>query len=315
VTIEVLEAGALTSVQDAIGRHAWRHLGIPAGGAADPWSARRANRLVGNADEDAVLEITLVGPVLRFETSAAVALAGSLEASLDGLPLAADSGRAVRAGSVLRIGTGDDARGYLAVAGGVAVEAVLGSRSTDLRTGFGGFAGRALRVGDRLPLGPAARPRTLQWNGTHEEGPIRVVPGPHADWFGPEALAGPAWRVSALADRTGARLDGQPLVAGDATEVPSVGLPVGAIQVPPDGLPIVALADRPVTGGYPVPAVVIGADIGRVARLRTGDELRFASVSLEEARDALRRAVDELADLTPLDPASGDELGWAGSHD
>ncbi len=315
MTIEVLEAGALTSVQDAVGRQGWRHLGVPAGGAADPWSARLANRLIGNADEAAVLEITLVGPTLRFETSAAVALAGSFEATLDGLPLAPNGGRAVRVGSVLRIGTGDDARGYVAVAGGLAVETVLGSRSTDLRTGFGGFAGRALRAGDRLPLGRAARLRTLRWNGAPHTGPIRVVPGLHADRFEAEALTGQAWRVSALADRTGARLEGKPLTAGDATDVPSMGLPLGAIQVPPDGLPIVALADRPVTGGYPVPAVVIGADIGRMARLRTGDELRFASVSLEEAREALRRAVDELADLTPLDPASADELGWAGSHD
>lgn len=315
MTIEVLDPGALTSVQDAVGRQGWRHLGVPAGGAADPWSARLANRLVGNADEDAVLEITLVGPVLRFETAGAVALAGSFEATLDGLSLAPHAGRTLRAGSVLRIGTGDEARGYLAVAGGLAVETVLGSRSTDLRTGFGGFAGRAVRAGDRLPVGRAARPRARRWNGTHRGGPIRVVPGPHADRFGADALTGPAWRVSALADRTGARLDGQPLTAGDATEVPSIGLPVGAIQVPPDGLPIVALADRPVTGGYPVPAVVIGADIGRVARLRTGDELRFASVSLEEAREALRRAVDELAAVTPMDPADDDELGWAGSHD
>jgi allophanate hydrolase subunit 2 len=121
------------------------------------------------------------------------------------------------------------------------------------------------------------------------------------------------WRIGREADRTGVRLDG-PRLECAIGEVPSMGLPLGAIQVPPDGRPIVMLADRPVTGGYPVPAVVIGADIGRVARLRPGDELRFASVSLEEARSALRRAEEELAALEMLEAPGDDELGWAGSH-
>ncbi|MDQ2674732.1 MAG: urea amidolyase, partial [Chloroflexota bacterium] len=126
-------------------------------------------------------------------------------------------------------------------------------------------------------------------------------------------LIGPAWRVSALADRTGVRLDGPARAPAVGLEVPSMGLPVGAIQVPPDGRPIVMLADRPVTGGYPVPAVVIGADVGRVARLRTGDELRFASAWPEEALDARRQAEAALASLAPLGPMD-DDLGWAGSH-
>ena len=310
--IEILEPGALTSVQDAVGRPSWRHLGVPAGGAADAWSARLANRLVGNPDDAPLLEITLIGPTIRLEIKTVVALVGRFQATVDGIPFPSDTARTMRPGSVLRIGAGTDARGYLAFAGGVAVELVLGSAATDLRTGFGGFGGRALRAGDRLSLGAAAQPRPMRWTGQRTTGPIRLLPGPHAGLIA-DGLIGPTWRVSALADRTGARLDGPTRSLATSVEVPSMGLPAGAIQVPPDGRPIVMLADRPVTGGYPVPAVVIGADVGRVARLRTGDELRFALVSQEEALVARRQAEQELAALAPLE-ATDHELGWAGSH-
>jgi biotin-dependent carboxylase-like uncharacterized protein len=312
VRIEILDPGALTSVQDALGRPSWRHLGVPAGGAADAWSARLANRLVGNPDEAPVLEITLIGPTIRLEKETVVALVGRFDATVDNVPLPPDSARPARPGSILRIATGTDARGYLAFAGGVAVEGVLGSAATDLRTGFGGFEGRALRTGDRLRLGAASQPRPMRWTGQATSGPVRILPGPHARLIA-DALVGPIWRVSALADRTGARLDGPKLSPAVGLDVPSMGLPAGAIQVPPDGRPIVMLADRPVTGGYPVPAVVIGADVGRVARLRTGDELRFASVTPDEALDAWRQAEQDLSALVPLG-AADDDLGWTGSH-
>lgn len=307
--IEVIEAGALTSVQSAHGRPGWRHLGVPVGGAADPWSARLANRLVGNADDAALLEITLQGPSLRFGAATAVALTGAdFEATLDGLPLPANLGRGVRSGSLLRMGLGDGARAYLAVGGGIEVEIILGSAATDLRTGFGGHEGRALRVGDRLtfrrPTGVVRR-----WNGHAPMGPVRIVAGAHE---GVDGLIEQAWVVSSEADRTGVRLGGSPL-SGGPSEVASMGLPVGAIQVPPDGRPIVMLADRPVTGGYPVPACVIRADIGRVAALRPGDRVRFASVSIEEARRALRQAEIELAATEDADAPPDDGLGWAGA--
>jgi biotin-dependent carboxylase-like uncharacterized protein len=309
VSIEVLEPGVATTVQDPFGRRHWRHVGVPAGGAADPWSARLANRLVGNPDGAALLELTLAGPTLRFTEPALVALVGEMAATVDGMPLALGAARAVRAGAQLRIGEGRDARAYLAIGGGLIVEAILGSASTDLRSGFGGHEGRALRVGDRLAHGTASGPG-FRWAGSQPTGPIRIVEGPHR---GIEGLTQVGWRIGSEADRAGVRLDGPRLEAAIG-EVPSMGLPLGAIQVPPDGRPIVMLADRPVTGGYPVPAVVIGADIGRVARLRPGDELRFASASLEEARSALRRAEKELAALEALDAPGDDELGWAGSH-
>jgi biotin-dependent carboxylase-like uncharacterized protein len=286
---------------------------VPVGGAADPWSARLANRLVGNASHAALLEMTVAGPTVRIGAMGRVAVTGGLDAWIDGIPLAAASARDVRAGAHVRVGSGAGARGYLAFGGGLILEPVLGSRSTELRTGFGGLEGRALRSGDRLETGAVSGP-ALRWTGKWPAGPIRIVAGPHAERLPADALTDAAWRVGVEADRTGLRLDGRTL-ATDPSEVPSMGLALGAIQVPPDGRPILMLADRPVTGGYPVPAVVIGADIGRVAQLRTGDEVRFASVSIEEARSALRRAEIELAALEALDgPPQDDELGWAGSH-
>ncbi len=308
MTIEVLEPGPLTSVQDPFGRPGWRHLGVPVGGAADAWSARLANRLVGNGDDAALLEITLGEAVIATERTAWMALTGGLRASTGGIELPRHEAWRLRPGTTVRIRAGDGARGYLAVGGGLEVDPVLGSPSTDLRTGFGGLEGRALRAGDRLESGPMIG-RPSRWTGAATSGPIRIVPGPHPDRL---AALEAEWTVAVEADRTGVRLDGPRM---DGGEVPSMGLPLGAIQVPPDGRPIVMLADRPVTGGYRVPACVIGADVGRVAQLRTGDALTFASVSPEEARGALRRAEEELAALEPLEATEDDELGWAGSHE
>jgi 5-oxoprolinase (ATP-hydrolysing) subunit C len=308
VTIEILEPGPLTSVQDPFGRTGWRHLGVPVGGAADPWSARLANRLVGNGDGVALLEIPLGEAVIGTERPAWMALTGGLRASAGGIELPRHAAWRLRPGATVRIRAGDGARGYLAVAGGLTVERALGSPSTDLRTGFGGLDGRALRAGDRLEVGPVIG-RPGRWTGSATIGPIRIVPGPHPESF---AALEAGWTIAVEADRTGVRLDGPRLEGG---EVPSMGLPAGAIQVPPDGRPIVMLADRPVTGGYLVPACVIRADIGRVAQLRTGDDLAFALVSIEEARVELRRSEHELAALEQLEEVEDDELGWAGSHD
>lgn len=312
--IEVVEPGALTSVQTAGGRPGWRQVGVPVGGAADAWSARLANRLVGNDDDAALLELTLTGPELRFHAETSIALTGAtFDATLDGLPLPPFVGRRVRSGSVLRIGTGDGARGYLAVAGGIRVPAVLGSMSTDLRTGFGGHEGRALRAGDRLDVGiPSGSIR--RWKGRTPNGPIRILPGPHHRLLGLDAFVVQTWVVGVEADRTGVRLDGGQLDAGPH-DVASMGLAIGAIQVAPDGRPIVMLVDRPVTGGYPVPACVIRADVGRVAGLRTGDSVTFAAVSVVEAHAALRQMEEELADLEDAGAPPDDEPAWAGAHE
>ena len=308
MTIEVTEPGPLTTVQDPFGRPGWRHVGVPVGGAADPWNARLANRLVGNPEDAALLEITLGDALLATDQGAWMALTGGLRAEIGGVELPLHEAWRLRPGGSLRIRAADGARGYLAIAGGVLVEGVLGSKSTDLRAGFGGLEGRALRAGDRLDVGAMTGP-PARWTGARSTGPLRIVAGPHPETI--EALEGD-WTVAIEADRTGVRLDGPPVEGG---EVPSMGLSLGAIQVPPDGRPIVMLADRPVTGGYRVPASVIRADIGRVAQLMTGDTLTFASVTAEEAIEALRRAEAELGKVEAIETAGDDELGWAGSHD
>ena len=320
MSIEVLEPGLLTSVQDPFGRLGWRHLGVPVSGAADPFSARLANRLVGNPDDATLLEVTLLGPELRFTAGAIAAIAGAdLGASIDGRPLPPGSGVAARAGSVLHFGERrSGTRAYLAVAGGIEVPPVLGSRSTDLRSGFGGLDGRALRAGDVLECGtPTNAPSRHARAVPASEGPIRVLGGPHPARFAPDALDGlcaGAWTVSPAADRAGIRLDGAPIrhATPESSEVPSMGLPPGAIQVPPDGLSIVMLADRPVTGGYAVLACVARADLGRVAQLSPGDGVRFGLIEADAAVAALRAREAELDAVEEISAVDAD-VGWAGS--
>jgi len=309
LVITVVDPGPLSSVQDAAGRPGWRRYGVPVGGSADAWSARLANLLVGNDENAALIEITLGGA--RFGTDAAclVAVSGGVSAVVDGLPLSTAEARPIRAGATIALGFGDGARGYLAVSGGLDVPPVLDGLGTDLRSAFGGHEGRALRAGDHLPVGTVGPARPAVWRGRRADGPIRIMPGPHPDALMP--LTEAEWIVGAQADRTGVRLDG-PAITGGETD--SMGLPLGAIQVPPDGRPIVMLADRPVTGGYVVPACVVASDVGRVAQLRTGDELRFRVVSAAEARKAWEQSEESLLLIDPIDPGDEESLRWTGAH-
>jgi biotin-dependent carboxylase-like uncharacterized protein len=337
--VEVLEPGLLTSVQDPFGRPGWRRYGVPVTGAADAFSARLANRLVGNPDAATLLEVTLLGPTLRLTAPAAVGLAGAdLGAEVDRVPLAPGRAMRVRAGATIRFGSARRGlRAYLAFAGGIAEPIVLGSRATDLRSGFGGHEGRRLAAGDRLMLGDARqRPLLRRARSLTDapEGPIRVTKGPHVDRFAAgalDAILATKWTVRVDSDRAGVRLDGAPLVHADpsSAEIAPVGLPLGAIQVPADGRPILALVDRPVTGGYPVIACIARADVARVAQLGAGAEVRFAVVDVATAVAALRAREAELDDLEAADPPdehahgepdAGDaeadtDAGWAGSLD
>lgn len=287
-TMLVERAGTLTTVQD-MGRPGLAHLGVPRAGAVDLPSLARANALVGNPDGAAGLEATLLGPDLRAEGATVVALTGGLvNASLDGEPVAMRRAITMPAGSVLSVGTvRAGLRTYVGIAGGIDVEPVLGSRSTDTLAGLGPAP---LRAGDRLALGipragtgPPGTPYGA-WHPVTADEPVvvRVMMGPREDWFTDGALAtllGSAWQVTPESNRTGVRLSGPALTRSEpARELLPEGMVAGAIQVPPGGQPIVLLANHPATGGYPVIAVVTTADLARVAQARPGEALSFRRV-------------------------------------
>jgi KipI family sensor histidine kinase inhibitor len=286
--IEVIKPGPLATVQD-LGRPGFGHLGVPRSGAADAASLRRANRLAGNPDGAAGIELTLGRAALRFPGETRVAVTGaSAPVTLAGPGGAARDvphGRAfgVPAGGLVRVGApAAGLRSYVAVRGGVDVPPVLGSRSADLRSGLGPAP---LRAGDLLPVGvpgpvpPGTGEAATVLPPAGEPAELRVIPGPRGDWFAPgalEVLGSATYAVTPASDRTGLRLDGPALPRAGRGELPSEGVVTGALQVPHGGQPILLLADHPVTGGYPVIAVVTSADIGLAGQLRPGSRVRFS---------------------------------------
>lgn len=284
--------GLLTTVQD-LGRYGYQHLGVSPGGALDALDHRLANLLVGNPEEFATLEITVLGPTLVASRPLQIALCGAPFAfTCDGRPLPLGELIPVQAGARLAIGTAaTGARAYLAVAGGFDVPLVMGSRSTALRDRFGGFDGRALRAGDVLPIGTADHARQASDAGVKRvsaSGPVRFVDGPHWESLPDDArqrFLDASFAVSSNSDRMGLRLQG-PAIDLALPELISSGVATGTIQLPPDGHPIVLLADRQTIGGYPRLGEVIAADLPRLAQLRPGDALRFTRCTLADARAA-----------------------------
>ncbi|CAA2108283.1 biotin-dependent carboxyltransferase family protein [Variovorax paradoxus] len=307
--IAVRKPGVLASVQD-LGRHGHRQLGICPGGALDVLSLTLANRLVGNADGAAGLELTMGGCELQFETDTRIALTGDdFSASLDGVPLWPCWSVPVAAGQTLRLAGANAAgtkkaglRSWLAVAGGIDVPVVLGSRSTDLKAGFGGLEGRALRKGDRLALGAsrldAARRvrrafgvRGPDWGVPEDDGAIalRVLPGPEFELFTLSAcdqLWSERWRITPQSNRMGSRLSGPELKRKRAGDMLSSGVIPGTIQVPPSGQPIILMGDAQTTGGYPRIGVVIRADLWKLAQAPLNGKLRLVQVESAQALDA-----------------------------
>lgn len=281
--VEVVSPGLFTTVQDG-GRVGHRAEGVPLGGAADPFALRLANLVVGNDEGAAVIECTLTGPTLRFSRDTLLAWGGAETAALPAWrPIEVRAGETVAIGA-LRGG----ARGCLAIAGGFAVTPVLGGRGAYPRAGWG----RALRAGDVLPMTLTSRRVTGKWCVDARILPaqasvptVRVIAGAHAAEF--EAWEGREFPVSAQSDRMGVRLGGTVSRRAAARELVSAPVAPGTIQVPPDGQPIVLLAEAQTIGGYPRLAHVITADLPLVAQLRPGGCVRFAPVSLDEARAAL----------------------------
>lgn len=288
--INVVRPGLWTTIQD-LGRPGYRADGIPLGGAADPFALRVANLLTGNAESAAALEFTLLGPELQFQCDALVALTG---ATVKGLP----SWQAfrVKCGQILRLDSlASGCRGYLAVSGGIQVPAVLGSRSTYTDAEIGGLEGRPLRVGDVLPLQPSRSDCRGNWRISRSVIPsystspvVRVMAAGHFDEFSTAWLQD-SFEVSSRSNRMGVRLIGALATksGGSLGSIPSSPVVPGIIQVPPDGNPIVLLADAQTIGGYPQIGAVISADIPLVAQLRPGDSIRFKRVTVEEARQLL----------------------------
>jgi antagonist of KipI len=281
--IHVLKSGMLTTVQD-LGRFGYAHFGISASGAADPLALRAANLLVGNAENAPAIEMTLTGGEFAFEQPAIVALTGADFGS--GLPLWQPF--EIRAGESVRCPHAHGgARCYLAVRGGLAVPLAMGSASVHVTTGVGG---RPLRSGDTLAIGDAAvrlpRKPASGFPKPAQPACLRVTPGPQAREFGDELYRG-AYTVSEESNRMGIRLKGPPINTS-AGQMITEGVPLGAVQVPPDGQPIVLFVEHQTTGGYPKPANVISADFWRLGQLRPRDAVRFERVTIPAALDLLR---------------------------
>jgi antagonist of KipI len=295
MSMQVLAPGLLVSIQDA-GRHGFRHLGVGSAGAMDAYSQAIANLLVGNPVHAPVLEITMAGPRLQIERATRIALCGAdILARCDSHDLPGWRTIDLPAGSELRLGhCRRGARAYLAIAGGFVVSPQLGSASTDLRGGFGGLAGRALASGDVLSVAgntiDADAIRIAPW--WIDPAPdldfaspaiIRMLPG-HDATSPPGAVFTHQWRVAAASNRQGLRLEGDAVLPADAHERISEPVAPGTVQLPPDGRPIVLLADAQTHGGYPRIGHAIVADRPRLAQLRPGDALRFVPCTAQEAR-------------------------------
>ncbi len=311
VGFEVLDGGLSTTVQD-LGRYGYERFGVPVAGAMDSFALRAANRLVGNRPGAAALETTVDGPHLRATEKCLIAVTGAdLGLRVHGWSLPPWMAIFVRRGWEIRFdGRRSGCRAYLAVAGGIDVPPVMGSRSTYLRGGWGGFGGRPLDRGDVLDFGLgsaevdfirlAARSFPAEHVPPYSDRPeIRVVLGPQCsqdasggDHFTGQGVAtflSSVYAVGPASDRMGCRLVGPSIEHRGSGEIISEGVPLGAVQVPPDGQPIVMMADRQTTGGYPKIATVIGADLPLLAQCLPGQsEVRFRAVDVEQAQGAYR---------------------------
>lgn len=290
--LHILSPGLGLTVQD-LGRFGAYHLGVPPSGALDDYAHRAANWLVGNGAACATLEMTMIGPRIEWLTEADIAVTGAdMGLRLNGVARRQWTSLRVRPGDVLELGSaGNGCRGYLALGGGVAVPEVMGSRSTCLGGGLGGFAGRLLAAGDLLPKGERtllARPRRLPWTPVYPEHHLlRAIAGPHDHLFRSriDRFFAATFTVSPHSDRMGCRLSG-PAVERDAgapAGIVSEPVTPGNVQIPADGQPILLLREQTI-GGYTSIATVLSADLWRIGQIRPGDTVRFVRVSLAEGQ-------------------------------
>jgi len=294
--IELINVPSLTTIQD-LGRYGYQKFGIPVSGVMDEVSARLANYLVGNHDNAPLIEFVLKGPTIRFRSSAVFAVAGDVEVKLNGVPIEPWQSHWAKRGDVLEIGTlKSGVYGYVAFAGGILCDKILGSCSTYLRAKLG----RALKQGDKLKLGYAIltgkegkvlpEPLIPRYSNESE---IRVILGPQLEHFtekGIETFLSSTYEVTPNSDRMGYRLEGPEIEHSEkGADIITDAIPLGAIQVPANGKPIIMLADRQTTGGYAKIGVVARVDVPKVAQTRAGGKLRFKAIDVEEAQQLLER--------------------------
>lgn len=311
MSITILRPGLLTSIQDT-GRYGFQKYGVIASGAMDTYSLRMANLLVGNEENEATLEITLMGPIISVDQDMLIAVTGAdFSPTVDGIPLPEWRPVLIKKGSVIKFGAPKSGcRSYLAVAGGVAVKKIMNSKSTYLRAGIGGFQGRALQKEDRLETGEWSERslmlfRKLKDMSFHypfsttewfidtklfflhsSKSHIRVLPGRQYNQLtekGKEQFFSESFQVTPQSDRMGFRLIGPKIELREKREMLSEAVSFGTIQLPPNGNPIILLADRQTTGGYPKIAQVISADLSYLAQRKPGEKIQFQLVTLEEA--------------------------------
>lgn len=295
--VSILRPGMFTTVQD-LGRWGYQSRGVPVSGALDWFSHRLANRLLGNASAMATLEVTLMGPHVQFDGDAVFAVTGAeFRLTLDDAPIEMHRPITAVSGAILKFGERvRGARAYVAVAGGIDVPGVLGSRSTHILTGMGGYEGRALKAGDALALGASAKghapymPKKGQTLFSYV-GQLRVVPA-DARLFA--HLSSQRFRISPQSDRMGYRLEGRAIGDAPTGELISTAVPTGAIQVTPTGQPILLMNDHATTGGYAIAGTVITADLPIAGQLAPGDSVEFDACSLETADAELRHVEDAL---------------------
>ncbi|MFC2013616.1 biotin-dependent carboxyltransferase family protein [Chloroflexota bacterium] len=295
---EVIQPGPLTTIQD-LGRCGYQQYGVPVSGAMDNYALRLGNLLVGNNEGEACLEITLLGLQLQILENTVVAITGAdLSPSLNGISLPMWEAVILCKGDIVSLPwPKNGCRAYLAVSGGIEVPKVMGSASTYTKAQLGGLGGRALRAGDRLRTG---KPQSLvvgrkvpakyipEYGNNYE---LRVLMGPQDDYFTEQGIytfVNSEYVISAEADRMGYRLEGLHIEHKDRADIISDGIPLGAVQVPGDGLPIILLADRQATGGYTKIATVASADIPKIAQAKPGNKVKFTRITVDEAHKALR---------------------------
>lgn len=326
MTIQVIRPGLCTSVQD-LGRYGYRKQGVVVSGAIDTTALRIGNRLVGNKEAAAALEVTLVGPKLLFEEDTLISICGGdLSPHIEGCLVPLWRPVLVKSGSILQFGAPKlGCRSYIAVAGGIDVPKVMGSRSTYIRGEFGGLQGRNVKEGDWLLIGKASelaccfmrrlsdgekkRFSAAKWGFSStllptysSESIVRIIRGPQFEWFterAQEELFACSFHVTTNSDRMGYRLEGGALELQEPAELFSEAVSIGTIQVPPEGNPIVLMADCQTTGGYPNIGYVVSVDIPILAQLKPGDFVKFQEISLQQAH-MLMFAQEKLLKLVTL---------------